>query len=117
MNEQISVLDIYDGEDIDELKGQAKELYERLLGIVHCKDCKHFINHDKRCGYFNHGIRINDYCSYGERKIVHCKECEHFQPFSDEDDKEYDGMCEDTYYDVNETDYCSYGEQRENQDG
>lgn len=36
--------------------------------IIHCRDCKHFINHDKRCGYFNHGVKINDYCNHGERK-------------------------------------------------
>jgi len=36
--------------------------------IVHCKDCKHWIRHDRRCGYWNHGVKPIDWCCHGERK-------------------------------------------------
>lgn len=54
--------------DLDADKEYLLDGKYKVEPIVRCKDCKHFINHDKRCGYFNHGIKINDYCSYGERK-------------------------------------------------
>lgn len=36
--------------------------------LVRCKDCKHYIKHDKRCGLLNHGMKVDDFCSEGERK-------------------------------------------------
>ena len=36
--------------------------------IIRCKDCKHYINHDKRCGYWNHGVSKDGYCYKGERE-------------------------------------------------
>ena len=36
--------------------------------IVACGDCKHWICHDRRCGYWNHGVRAIDWCSHAERR-------------------------------------------------
>lgn len=36
--------------------------------ITACGDCKHWICHDRRCGYWNHGVKPLDWCSYAERK-------------------------------------------------
>ena len=68
-----------DGEtryEIDICNGCLKKVIKLANGNLHifeehvnaCKDCKHYINHDKRCGFLNHGMETYDYCSYGERK-------------------------------------------------
>jgi hypothetical protein len=36
--------------------------------IILCKACKHWIWHDRRCGYWNHGVKPLDWCCYAERK-------------------------------------------------
>lgn len=36
--------------------------------IIACGDCKHWICHDKRCGYWNHGVKPLMWCSEGERR-------------------------------------------------
>ena len=36
--------------------------------IIVCADCKHWICHDRRCGYWNHGVKPLDWCSYAERR-------------------------------------------------
>jgi hypothetical protein len=36
--------------------------------IIACGDCKHWICHDKRCGYWNHGVKPLDWCCHGERR-------------------------------------------------
>ena len=36
--------------------------------VVRCKDCKHHINHDKRCKVWNHGVPEYGYCYEGMRK-------------------------------------------------
>lgn len=36
--------------------------------IIACGDCKHWICHDRRCGYWNHGVKPLDWCCHGERK-------------------------------------------------
>ena len=33
-----------------------------------CSHCKHYILHDHRCGWWNHGVSNVDWCSYGERR-------------------------------------------------
>ena len=38
--------------------------------IIHCEDCKHYIRHDKRCGYWNHGVKPTMWCSQAERREV-----------------------------------------------
>lgn len=53
----------------DDLESRLRRLPSAdVVEVVRCKDCIHFINHDKRCGYFNHGIKTDDYCSFGEKK-------------------------------------------------
>ena len=46
------------------------EMRDRDLntGIIQCDECKHYINHDKRCGLLNHGMKDDDFCSKGERR-------------------------------------------------
>lgn len=36
--------------------------------IIHCKECSHYIPHGKRCGFWNHGVNKEWYCSQGERR-------------------------------------------------
>lgn len=36
--------------------------------IIACGDCKHWICHDRRCGYWNHGVKPLDWCCHGERR-------------------------------------------------
>lgn len=38
--------------------------------IIRCKDCKHYIRHDKRCGYWNHGVKTTMWCSQAERLLI-----------------------------------------------
>ena len=49
---------------------KAKYVIEALPSaqqdIIVCADCKHWICHDRRCGYWNHGVKPLDYCSYAE---------------------------------------------------
>lgn len=36
--------------------------------IIVCADCKHWVCHDKRCGYWNHGVQPMMWCSQAERR-------------------------------------------------
>ena len=36
--------------------------------IIACGDCKHWICHDKRCGYWNHGVKPLEWCCHAERR-------------------------------------------------
>ena len=47
---------------------RLKRLPSAQPDIIACGDCKHWINHDRRCGFWNHGVRIIDWCSRAERK-------------------------------------------------
>ncbi len=38
------------------------------MKLVRCKECKHYINHDKRCAIWNHGVAGYGYCYEGERR-------------------------------------------------
>lgn len=33
-----------------------------------CKECRYYIPHGKRCGFWNHGVNIDWFCSQGERR-------------------------------------------------
>ena len=35
--------------------------------IIACGDCKHWICHDRRCGFWNHGVKPLDWCCHAER--------------------------------------------------
>ena len=36
--------------------------------IIACGDCKHYTPHDKRCGYWNRGVKPLMWCSQAERR-------------------------------------------------
>ena len=36
--------------------------------IIACADCKFWICHDRRCGYWNHGVKQLEWCCHAERK-------------------------------------------------
>ena len=36
--------------------------------IIVCADCKHWVCHDRRCGYWNHGVKPLMWCSQAERR-------------------------------------------------
>lgn len=48
----------------DELVKKASEQPE----IIACGDCRHWICHDRRCGYWNHGVAPLDWCCHAERR-------------------------------------------------
>ena len=50
------------------IKARLKGLPAAQTDIIACADCKHWICHDKRCGYWNHGVRPLDWCSHAERR-------------------------------------------------
>lgn len=36
--------------------------------VTHCADCNRYIRHDHRCGYWNHGVSEDDFCSRAEER-------------------------------------------------
>ena len=52
--------------------GQAHRMLVQLPSaqpdIIACGDCKHWICHDRRCGYWNHGVKPLDWCCHAERR-------------------------------------------------
>lgn len=36
--------------------------------IIACGDCKHYICHERRCGYWNHGVKPLEWCCHGEER-------------------------------------------------
>lgn len=36
--------------------------------IIACGDCKHYICHNRRCGYWNHGVKPLEWCCHAERR-------------------------------------------------
>ncbi len=36
--------------------------------IRRCADCNRYIRHDHRCGYWNHGVSEDDFCSRAEER-------------------------------------------------
>ena len=45
-----------------------KDLPSAQPDIVACGDCIHWICHDRRCGYWNHGVKPLDWCCHAERR-------------------------------------------------
>lgn len=33
-----------------------------------CEDCKHYVRHDRRCGYWKRGVDPLNGCNFGERR-------------------------------------------------
>lgn len=52
----------------DEVVKAIKALPTAPPDIIVCGDCKHWICHDKRCGYWNHGVKPLMWCSQAERR-------------------------------------------------
>lgn len=52
---------------------ELKEAYDMAIEALECErikcsHCKHYIRHDHRCGWWNHGVSNVDWCSYGKRR-------------------------------------------------
>ena len=47
---------------------EVKELPSVQPEIIVCADCKHWICHDRRCGYWNHGVKPLEWCCHAERR-------------------------------------------------
>ena len=54
------------GTDMNEPIDMAIESLERER--IKCSHCKHYIRHDHKCGWWNHGVSNVDWCSYGKRR-------------------------------------------------
>lgn len=50
------------------IKARIKGLPSVETDVIACADCKHWICHDRRCGYWNHGVRPLDWCSHAETR-------------------------------------------------
>lgn len=48
--------------------GELQDLPSAESDIIACGDCKYYIPHDKRCGYWNHGVKPLDWCCHAERR-------------------------------------------------
>lgn len=55
----------------------AVNVYDRIRRLppsaappdtIACADCRFWICHDRRCGYWNHGVKPLDWCSRAERR-------------------------------------------------
>lgn len=57
----------YCGVSCDDVKA-IEQLPPAGPEIIACGDCRYWICHDKRCGYWNHGVKVLDWCSYAERR-------------------------------------------------
>lgn len=51
-----------------ELYDMISDLPSAQPDIIACGDCKHYIPHDKRCGYWNHGVKPLEWCCHAERR-------------------------------------------------
>ena len=63
-----------------EVKAEINEDIDRIIDdqptvnlsarteIIVCADCKHWICHDRRCGYWNHGVKPLEWCCHAERR-------------------------------------------------
>lgn len=59
----------------EQRRGQINEDIETIKAlpsaqpdIIACADCKYWICHDRRCGYWNHGVKPLDWCCHAERR-------------------------------------------------
>ena len=50
------------------IKARLKGLPSAQPEIIACGDCKHWICHDRRCGYWNHGVKPLEWCCHAERR-------------------------------------------------
>ena len=52
----------------DEIEFVLYKLPSAQPDIIVCADCKHWICHDRRCGYWNQSVKPLDWCCHAERK-------------------------------------------------
>lgn len=52
----------------DKIIDVVRKLPDTEPEIIACGDCKYWICHDRRCGYWNHGVKVIDWCSHAERR-------------------------------------------------
>ena len=71
----IDAADDWDGGHSKERERFIREALEELPSaqtgqpdIIACGDCKYWICHDRRCGYWNHGVKPLDWCCHAERR-------------------------------------------------
>lgn len=59
------------------IQPERKNAYEEIFNImfppsqqeiIACGDCKYWVCHDRRCSYWNHGVKPLDWCSKAERR-------------------------------------------------
>jgi hypothetical protein len=53
---------------IDAPTAVVENLPSAQTNIIACGDCKYWICHDRRCGFWNHGVKPLDWCSHAERR-------------------------------------------------
>ena len=60
------------GEFFEAIKRAIRKELEALPSakpeIIACGDCEHWICHDRRCRYWNHGVKPLDWCCHAERR-------------------------------------------------
>ena len=68
-------IDTFDGDGDTDIrcalrlfKGGLKRLPSAQPEIIACGACKHWICHDRRCGYWNHGVKPLEWCCHAERR-------------------------------------------------
>lgn len=54
--------------DNDLLELLEYELEHLSSAEIACKDCEHYIPHDKRCNYWNHGVEPSEWCCHAGRR-------------------------------------------------
>ena len=55
-------------DELEELRSQEDMSHYSTTYLPQCRDCKHYIRHDKRCGYWNYGVDPMNGCNFGERR-------------------------------------------------
>ena len=54
--------------NLDGVADIVEDLPSAQPDIIVCANCKYWICHDKRCGYWNHGAKLLEWCCHAERR-------------------------------------------------
>lgn len=60
--------DTYDKRQIIAVLEELPSAQPEQPDIIACGDCKYWICHDRRCGFWNHSVKPLDWCSYAKRR-------------------------------------------------
>ena len=74
-----AAIDLIEEVENKRLKGEIDLTYAPMIkginalpsaqpDIIACGDCIHWICHDRRCRYWNHGVKPLDWCCHAERR-------------------------------------------------